>query len=160
MTHENYSRYCLDHAAELEDELASYEDHGLKEKLAQFSLSEWLDWQADHASEIAAYVASPPAKRQRLKKWRKLQPYLTFAALQHVHAADYMLSAIDQDLYLGQSYRSMFAEAGSLYYRVSSGLDCPDLVPMRKTSRDLLSKFMHCFKSDTPNKGREGDKQS
>lgn len=113
---QKYAHECM----HLSRELTSSLDGDLFEetlgRIREMDYSDWMKFREVHQREIEAVVAATPAQRERKLKPKhgpELWPLLVMAACQHCVAGYELLDVVSRRCQVGQSYRSMAAEAGS-----------------------------------------------
>ena len=108
---------------ELKATLSSDELNNLHAELAQLGVKAWLAWEAEHASEVAAFVRATPAQREKRKAWQgqDKKGRLVLASIRHLLYARLMLGILSNPyLHPGGGYRDTVAGAGDAYWELYS----------------------------------------
>jgi len=78
-------------------------------------------WIFRNRKEISKFVAAPPSKRQKLKKWKDHpeRHLLVFGAIQYLHWGISFLESMERNwIFEGCSYREMASRSGDAFFEV------------------------------------------
>ncbi len=111
---------------ELIESLSETEVNALREDCASLGLKKWTAWFVDNLSEIQAFVAAAPSRKESLRKWKdqELKTRLILGGVRFLNGAQNLMTQIDG--FSADSYRRTACDAGFAYLEMRYGEKQPD----------------------------------